>query len=204
MRGVGTPRPSTRNPWRGVHPSSLRPAPKWSLLSLSTSGPGLSDGAEPRWRDLGIDGRGVETPVPQDVGNLLQGRATLEHPGGRTVTQAVRAMQSARETAASRRLPDDRPDHGGVDGNIQWSTVPDKDGTALGLWPTFAEIIGDGLTRDNRERQYVSALRLAHADRHRSVLPIDVFEVQGRYLTRTQTEIDQAANDGAELGREGE
>ena len=57
------------------------------------------------------------------------------------------------------------------------------------------KIVGDGLPSDGRQWQHVSAVGLAHPDSQRTVLPIDVVQVQCRYLTRAKTEIHQAAND---------
>lgn len=105
------------------------------------------------------------------------------------------SMQSAGETTSSSRLSDHRPDYGGVNGNIEWRTVPDKHRAALRRGPSLVKIVGDGLPSDGRQWQHVNAVGLSHPDSQRAVLPIDVVQAQRRYLTRAKTEIHQAAND---------
>ena len=102
--------------------------------------------------------------MPQDVGNLLQGRATLKHEGGGAVAELMWSMQATGETASGRRLPDYRSDYTGVNRHIEWRAVPHKDGPALYRRATIVKIVGDSSPSVGRQRQHVDTVGLATAN----------------------------------------
>jgi hypothetical protein len=133
--------------------------------------------------------------VPQDIGNLFQGRATLKHVSGCAVAEAMWPMESAGEAASGSRLPDYGSDYTRVNGKIKWRTVPNKNGAALCRGASFLKIGCNGIPGGGRQGQDVDAVGLADPDSQCGVPPIDVFEAQRGHLEGAETEVQEAAND---------
>jgi len=142
--------------------------------------------------DFGVDRGGQHTPMAQDLADLGQRPASVQHGGCRGVPQPVSTDQA--DTGPPARVGYDRGD--GVGGQRPvWCLRPDEDHPLLSrAGARAAQVLDDGLPDIAWQREPVETVALApHGNL--AAAPVNIVEGQRRDLSGSQSEPDQQCED---------
>src|SRR5439155_6832504 len=137
--------------------------------------PRESDLAERRDVELGVDRRGVERAVSQEVCDLLEARPSADHTARHGVPEDVGTLERRRDFGASQRPNHSGGDDGTRDGVAAVTPEVLHEHAALaGPRALAAQVVDDRAARVARKREDRSAARLARPEVEGAGTPVDV------------------------------
>ena len=124
--------------------------------------------------------------MPEQICDFLERATTSKHPGCEAMAEDVYAR--IRQAAASVCLEESAFDDTWQQRLLHGGNMAYKHPPTLARRPFVSEVVGHRLTHQNRHRQPVDAPGLAAAKADRSVVPVQIFELESDHFGRSQTE----------------
>ena len=130
--------------------------------------------------------------MTQHVGHLLERAATIEQ--ARRYRVAQRMSTTMCETDASKGVADHAPHGIDTDRLISRCQTANEDRRVGGLRALVAQVVGERMTGERRQRQDILTTGLGAPERHGTVAPVDVGELQLGHFAAAQPHVQRTAH----------
>jgi hypothetical protein len=145
--------------------------------------------------DFGIKGRGIETPMPQQLTDLLQRSSLMEHLGGQGVSEQMGTGAGRLHAGSFERAGDKGGDSDGVGESLEWGSQANENASAGAGRTSLFQVTGQCFTDVMGQREFGSAGPFP-LNGEFCCIPIDIVQCEGDDFASPNAEPGQQEQDG--------